>query len=329
MTAVLSPTVREAYPDYLRCLDAADEHGAIDLALALIEGGVPAEDVLLGLVAPAQAQVGEFWQRNEWSVAQEHAATHVSERVVAAVATTVRPRPHRDRIVVACMDGEWHALPARLVAEVLRLDGWDVTFLGASVPSPHLVSYLHRQDPRAVLLACALPMRLPFAYRAIEACRRTDVPVLVGGRGFGTDGRWARTLGVPFAADARAASSLLAAPVLAGVEEPAPLGDAEYAGLVAARVELIDLVLERLDLSRYSPAQIDATVADLGYIVDSLAAAVYVDDVTLFGEFVSWLCTVLASRGVPLHTVGLTFDVMADRLRDFPRAHAYLRSTAV
>ena len=51
-------------------------------------------------------------------------------------------------------------------------------------------------------------------------------------------------------------------------------------------------------------------------IVDSLAAAVYVDDASLFGEFVGWLCEVLASRRVPLHTVGLTFDVMADRLRE-------------
>ncbi|MEV4535477.1 cobalamin B12-binding domain-containing protein [Asanoa sp. NPDC049518] len=329
MTAVLDSAVESAYPRYLHCLDLADENGAIDVALSLLDAGVPAERVLLSLVAPAQAQVGEWWQRNEWSVAQEHAATHVSERVVAAVAIAARTRPTRERVVVACLDGEWHALPARLVAEVLRLDGWDVTFLGASVPSPHLVSYLHRHDPRAVLLACALPMRLPHAFRAIEACRRTDVPVLVGGRGFGADGRWAAKLGVAFASDARAASSVLATPAFDAATPPALLDDTEYAGLVAAKVELIDLALERLDLRRYSPAQVDATLADLGYIVDSLAAAVYVDDASLFGEFVGWLGEVLSSRGVPLHTVGLTFDVMADRLRDFPRAHRFLREVAL
>ncbi|WP_241825390.1 cobalamin B12-binding domain-containing protein [Micromonospora sp. CB01531] len=100
------------------------------------------------------------------------------------------------------MDGEWHALPARLVAEVLRLRGWQVTFLGASVPAAHMVSYLHRYDAYAVALACALPLRLPHAHRMIEAYRRADVPVVVGGRGFGDDGRWARRLGVPWAPDA-------------------------------------------------------------------------------------------------------------------------------
>ncbi|TBL26517.1 cobalamin-binding protein, partial [Verrucosispora sp. SN26_14.1] len=168
-----------AYEDYLHCLAEADEPAAIEVARGLLDGGVPAERLLLELVAPAQAEVGERWARNEWSVAQEHAATHISERVVGAIAAYREVRPTRGRIVVACMDGEWHALPARLVAEMLRLRGWQVTFLGASVPAAHLVSYLHRHDADAVALACALPMRLPHAHRMVEACQRADVPVVV------------------------------------------------------------------------------------------------------------------------------------------------------
>lgn len=285
-------------------------------------------EVLLSLVAPAQAQVGEWWQRNEWSVAQEHAATHISERVVAAVASTVRPKPSRERVVVARMDGEWHSLPARLVAEVLRLDGWAVTFLGASVPAVHLVSYLHRRDLRAVALACSLPMRLPHAARFVDACRRTDVPVLVGGRGFGPDGRWAARLGAPWAPDARAASVALSAVSLPATATATADTEVEYAGLVAARVELIDRCVARIpDVARYTPAQLDATIADLGYVVDTLAAAVYVDDVTLFTDFTTWLGEVLASRKVPLRTVDTAFDLMAERLRDFPRAYRFLHAT--
>lgn len=324
----------EAYDRYLACLDAADEVAAVDVALGLLEAGVPAQDVLLGLVAPAQAQVGTWWQRNEWSVAQEHAATHVSDRVVAAVGAVSRVTPARGKVVVACMDGEWHALPPRLVAEVLRLDGWDVTFLGASVPAAHLVSYLHRHDPRAVALACALPMRLPHAARMIDACRRTDVPILVGGRGFGPDGRWAAKLGVPWAADALAAAALLAdrrALDALLADRPTTPVDDEYTALAAARGELIarcDAHLEAVmpEMARYSRAQRDATLTDLGHIVDTLAAAVFVDDHRLFGEFVEWLGEVLTSRGVPLSSVEQTLDALADRLRDFPRAHRTLRA---
>ncbi|MGW5671304.1 cobalamin B12-binding domain-containing protein [Micromonospora sp. NPDC003776] len=321
-----------AYPGYLDCLAEADEYAAIEVATGLLEAGVPAERVLLDLVAPAQAEVGERWARNEWSVAQEHAATHISERVVAAVAAYVNPRPTRGRIVVACMDGEWHALPARLVAEVLRLRGWQVTFLGASVPAAHLVSYLHRYDAHAVALACALPMRLPYAHRMIEACRRSDVPVVVGGRGFGDDGRWARVLGVPWAPDAPDAAELVADERALRVVPPARLdhlADDEYASLVKRRGELIDSALadlrERVPSVRdYTPAQLDSTISDLGYIVDFLAAALYVDDETLFTDFVEWLVGILTSRRVPAGAVGLTLDHYGQQLRDFPRAWRFL-----
>ncbi|MGW3891665.1 cobalamin B12-binding domain-containing protein [Micromonospora chokoriensis] len=317
-----------AFVGYLDCLADADEYGAIDLAIGLLDAGVPAERLLLDLVAPAQTEVGERWARNEWSVAQEHAATHISEQVVAAVVAHVNPRPTGGRVVVACMDGEWHALPPRLVAEVLRLRGWQVTFLGASVPAAHLVSYLHRYDAHAVALACALPMRLPYAHRMIEACRRSDVPVVVGGRGFGTDGRWARRLGVAWAPDAPAAADLISDEGALRAVPPARLAhlaDDEYASLVRRRGELIDGavadLLERVPAARsYSPTQLDSTASDLGHIVDFLTAAVYVDDSSLFTEFVEWLVEILVSRGVPAKAVALPFDHYGVALRDFPRA---------
>ncbi|MFI5486263.1 B12-binding domain-containing protein [Micromonospora echinaurantiaca] len=321
-----------AFPAYLHCLQEADEYAAVDVARGLLDAGVPAERVLLDLVAPAQAEVGERWARNEWSVAQEHAATHISERVVAAIAAYADPRPTRGRVVVACMDGEWHALPPRLVAEVLRLRGWQVTFLGASVPAAHLVSYLHRHDAHAVALACALPMRLPHAHRMIEACRRSDVPIVVGGRGFGADGRWARRLGVAWAPDAPSAADLVADERSLRRTPPAQLShlaDDEYAGLVRRRGELIDGALadlrERMPASRaYTPAQLDSTVSDLGYILDFLAAALYVDDATLFTDFVVWMADILTSRGVPAAALPTTLGHYAGVLRDHPRAARFL-----
>ncbi|MFG3697137.1 B12-binding domain-containing protein [Micromonospora sp. NPDC047620] len=98
LTAQANPA--GVWPGYLHCLEEADEYAAIEVATGLLEAGVPAERVLLDLIAPAQAEVGERWVRNEWSVAQEHAATHVSERVVAAVAGFANPRPTRGRIIL-------------------------------------------------------------------------------------------------------------------------------------------------------------------------------------------------------------------------------------
>jgi methanogenic corrinoid protein MtbC1 len=325
----VSDEFSQHYGAFLRCLGEADEYGATDVALGLIDDGADPERVLLGLVAPAQAQVGRWWQRNEWSVAQEHAASHISERVVAAISAAVRaPGTRPGRVVVGCLDGEWHALPARIVAEVLRLRGWNVTFLGASVPLPHLVSYLHQYDAHAVALSCAIPMRLPVAHRAVEACRRLDVPLIVGGLGFGADGRWAARLGACWAPSAPAAADAMADP--GALRRPPPerldhLADDEYTALVKRRGELIDASLDDLrrrfpPVAAYSTAQLDNTIADLGHIVDALAAAVYVDDPTLFTEFLGWTADVLTCRGIPARSLGLALDRYGAELYDFPRA---------
>ncbi|GAA3304638.1 cobalamin B12-binding domain-containing protein [Dactylosporangium vinaceum] len=319
----------DAYDAYVQCLAAADEDGAIDIAGGLLHSGHDAEAVLLDLVAPAQRQVGEWWQRNEWSIAQEHAATHISERVVAALAAaTPRRAATRGRVVVACLDGEWHALPARIVAEVLRLRGWSVTFLGASVPVAHLVTYVHQQDVDAAALSCALSTRLPAAHLAVQAARRADVPIIVGGRGFGPDGRWARAIGASWAPDATGAAALL--DDRAALRRPPPatlahLGDDEYAGLTKRRGDLVDEAAAELarrfpPMRDYSPAQLDATLTDLTHIVDFLAAAVYVDDPELFTGFLAWTAEVLQSRGVPATSLKIPLHRYRTLLYDFPRA---------
>nr|BFE55899.1 cobalamin-dependent protein [Dactylosporangium thailandense] len=314
------------YDDYLACLAEADEEGAVAVARGLVDAGTDAERVLLELVAPAQRQVGEWWQRNEWSVAQEHAATHISERVVAMLGHGARATG-KGRVVVACLDGEWHALPARIVAEVLRLRGWQVRFLGASVPVAHLVSYLHQQDVDAVALSCALAPRLQAAHRAVQACRRAEVPLIVGGRGFGPDGRWARAIGARWAADATGAADLLDDPAALRTESAgslAHLADDEHTALLKRRGDLVDEAAAELrrrfpPMRDYSDAQLDATMADLAHIVDFLAAAVYVDDPELFTGFLAWTGEVLASRGVPAASLAIPLERYRGMLYDFPR----------
>ncbi|MDI5982847.1 cobalamin B12-binding domain-containing protein, partial [Amycolatopsis magusensis] len=121
------------------------------------------------------------WAANRLSVAQEHAATAINDRVIAAaVHSRPRPRAVLGRVTVACVDGEWHALPARLLAETLRLRGFTVDYLGAQVPVPHLITHLHRTGPDAVALSGSLAPRLPTAHATITACQAAGVPVIAG-----------------------------------------------------------------------------------------------------------------------------------------------------
>ncbi|MEV8508599.1 cobalamin-dependent protein [Actinoplanes sp. NPDC051475] len=331
MTANGSATaaIEDAYPPYLGTLARQDERAAVDLVLELCTPDIDTETILLQLVARAMVQIGRWWQSNVWTVAQEHGASHITGRVVAALAATAgSPVPDR-RVVVACIERELHAMPALLLAETLRLRGWNCIFLGADVPTPHLVTFLRRIRPVAVALSCSLPMRLPGAHRAIAACRRIGVPVIAGGRAFGPDGRWAARLGVAWAANGAAAVTLLGRPQPSADIISRRVGD-EYLALTSRRGELVHETLRRLRAAypelTAEGHPLDMTVTDLGYIVDHLAAAAYIGDAALFTDFTGWLADVLGSRGVPAGSVELALTELARLLHDRPRSRRCLEA---
>ncbi|MFF4152392.1 B12-binding domain-containing protein [Streptomyces sp. NPDC001651] len=314
---------------------ARDEDAAARAVFAALDAGVDPEAVLLDVIAHTQREVGRAWAENRFSVAQEHSATAIHERIIAAMAHRV-PAPVTETsgttVTVACVDGEWHALPARLLAEVLRLRGHRVDFLGAQVPTPHLIAHLHATVPTAVALSSSLPLRLPTAHSAITAVQAIGVPVVAGGAAFGTDGRYARLLGADaWAPDARSAAGLLerglprpAGAVRQSVDDLPHLVDQEYTLVVRAKRRLVRNTLagleERLPAMRaYSEAQRERTAEDVLHIVEFLTCSLYTDDSTLFTGFLDWTADILEARQVPARVLEPALALLQEELRDFPR----------
>ncbi|MCT9093572.1 cobalamin-dependent protein [Streptomyces sp. ASQP_92] len=314
---------------------AGDEHTATGLVRRALDEGHDPESVLLDVIARVQVKVGEEWAADRMSIAQEHAATAINERAVAALSmhAAVRTAPERGRITVACVDGEWHALPARLLSEVLRLRGWRVDYLGAQVPVPHLIGHLHRTGPQLVALSSSIATRLPTAHATITACQAAGVPVVAGGAAFGPGGRYARLLGADaWAPDARSAADRIQSDPPARPEschqplDDLPhLDDQEYTMVTRTRTHLVRGVMRGLDdafpaVRHYSDLQRERTAEDVAHIVDFLATALYLDDPELFTDFIAWTAAVLTARGVPLHSLPPALHILAGDLKDFPRA---------
>src|SRR5690606_4794195 len=64
---------------------AADEYAAVDLVVQAMDDGVSGEDLLLDVIARVQERIGSEWAADRLTVAQEHAATAINERVVTAL----------------------------------------------------------------------------------------------------------------------------------------------------------------------------------------------------------------------------------------------------
>ncbi|MEU9574201.1 cobalamin-dependent protein [Streptomyces massasporeus] len=313
-----------------------DEYAAVDVVTDALAAGLDAESVLLDVIGAVQHKVGLEWAANRMSVADEHAATAINDRVIAVLPAR-RPANSRGRITVACVDQEWHALPARLVAETLRLRGWQVDYLGAQVPTAHLISHIHRTGPDAVCLSSSLPIRLPLAHSAITAVQAAGTPVMAGGLAFGADGRYARLLGADaWAPDARAAADRLAAgpltrpvPAHQTIDDLPHLGDQEYTLVSRSSTRLVRDTFQRLEqhipaMRDYSDEQRERTAEDIAHIVTFLTAALYVDSDEIFTGFLAWTAEVLTARRVPARSLLPCLDLLEEQLHDFPRARRLL-----
>ncbi|MGZ6792652.1 MAG: cobalamin-dependent protein [Mycobacteriales bacterium] len=311
-----SPLAREGLgldEAYQTALARGDRRGAVVRVVLALDEGRGTED-LLHDVSVAQQRVGERWQCGEWSIAQEHAATAINEDIVSLLGVRTEVETTGGLAVVACPPGEWHYLPAKVLAEGLRLAGWRCHYLGASLPADQMGLLVEDLGPDFVALSCSVPSTLPGLRDMIEAVRESGTPVLAGGRGTGPQGRWALRLGATaWAPDFASAVVRLRRPDWPKFVAPVPKlrqPDQESQALLAAVEALAEQAMLRLTrrfpaMESYTPRQLRATQEDLRHIVRFLAAALLVDDPLLFEDFLAWLTEVLAVRGVPKEALQL------------------------
>ncbi len=313
---------------YLASVAAGDADGAMAVAMGEVDAGARPERVMTDLVGAAQAEVGHRWEAGQWSVAQEHVATGIAEEVVSALGRRGEPPPAtKGKVLVACVEGEWHSLPARIAAHALRRSGWDVQFVGPSVPADQLAATLHDVGPHAVAMSCVVPANLPGARRVVETSRAAGTPVLAGGAGFGVDGRWARAVGAnmwaPFALDA---GGLLHG--LPTTTSPAPPLDhgrmAEHRLLERRRSEVL------VELGRHWHAfEVSGTSEFASWAVRSLSAALLVDDRAVFDGYVEWLADAYRPQGVSEPELAELLRGLAAALGDdLPTARRWVQEAA-
>ena len=317
--------------EYLTAISVGDRAGALDLVRRLQRAGASPLEVMTDVIAPAQARVGELWATDAWSVAQEHAATAVSEAVLGMLGAQIpAPLDTARPVVVSCIEQEWHALPALLVAEHLRSAGIPVSYLGANASAEHLVRHVHEVAPRAVALSCSLSASLPRVRRQIEAVRATGTPVLVGGAAFDAGGRRAEALGATgFAVSGALAVQAVSAlrPATVPAEPLTGPGPEEGFAIHADREQLTATLRERVAaarpaetledvLSGWQPALFD----HLPHLVGAVAGALVAADSTVVEEAVVWLDGVMSHRDAPRGITDVVVTELRKLVREYPSA---------
>jgi DNA-binding transcriptional MerR regulator/methylmalonyl-CoA mutase cobalamin-binding subunit len=170
--------------DCLAAVQALDAR-AMEESLRRAEIELGGQGMLQRVAAPLAQTLGERWRSGSITAAHEHFASAVLRTHLALAAKPFAASPSEPALLIATPAGQLHELGALLVAAVAANLGWQVTYLGASLPAAEIAGAARQRQARAVALSLVYPEddpRLEGELTRLRELLPPEVPIIVGGR---------------------------------------------------------------------------------------------------------------------------------------------------
>lgn len=110
------------------------------------------EDLILEIIGPSLAKVGDAWEEGKINVATEHLATNYLRQRLLMWMVSGPPPKSINPIVLACAPNEWHEGSLLIMGAMLRRRRWPVAYLGQAVPLIDLAGFVRELRPSTILL---------------------------------------------------------------------------------------------------------------------------------------------------------------------------------
>lgn len=169
--------IRQKWLDSCLKFDKATADHVLTQAFAIY----PVQMVCLEILQKGMAQIGDLWFHNVATVQQEHfVSALIIERLNALLAAA--PPPTRlGRLLIFCPPYEEHTIPLLLLSLLLRYRGWEVVYLGASVPLSQLESTIEIIKPQLVVSTAQRVQTTAFLSKMTQFLEEKGVNSAFGG----------------------------------------------------------------------------------------------------------------------------------------------------
>lgn len=206
----LSSEFSEYQQDYLGAMKKGSGRQADVVVQRALDKSIQVNQIYLDIFQTTAYQIGRLWQRNEFSVAQEHLATAIIERQMGEMHPLFKPSQMRSKVlVIGCVEQEYHRVGVRMVADFFEQDGWDVHYLGAAVPTETFIAMAREMQADLIGLSSQMVYHIPTIsdfVRELDRLGLGGIPVMAGGLPFVQQPELYKKLGVHFSgSDARQA----------------------------------------------------------------------------------------------------------------------------
>jgi MerR family transcriptional regulator, light-induced transcriptional regulator len=175
--SIATPAAKDELAAALASFDDAEAHAVFDDLLARLS----IDSLLRDVIVPFLHELGERWEREEVSIAQEHFASTVLRGRLLGLARGWG-RGIGPIAVLACAPGEQHDLGLIAFGLALRARGWRIVYLGTDTPITSVADAARSCTPAAVVVSAVDPR--VFRRRAEELRQLArDTRLCLGGAG--------------------------------------------------------------------------------------------------------------------------------------------------
>lgn len=174
---------------YISALLTSSKSEASRLVEHEIANGTTVADLYMHVFQPSQWEIGRLWQTARISVADEHYCTAATQMIMSQLYRYIFSKTKNGLTIIStCVGDEMHELGARMVADVFEMNGWQTTYLGASVPTRDIIGTVEKQSADVLAVSATLVSHIDELSNLIAQVRDSDkardVKILVGGYPF-------------------------------------------------------------------------------------------------------------------------------------------------
>jgi len=134
-------------------------------------------------------EIGLLWEKGLISVAQEHLVTSIVMRIMSYLYMNfILIENTKGKAIITASVNEHHEVGARMISDILELDGWDVKYLGANTPNNELIKIINEEKPDFIGISVTLAFNIGHVKDLITQIRSDSnldhMKILVGGYAF-------------------------------------------------------------------------------------------------------------------------------------------------
>ncbi|ENH97575.1 cobalamin B12-binding domain-containing protein [Gracilibacillus halophilus YIM-C55.5] len=185
-------TIEEIQQEYIKHILTGQLHETDMFINHVLEEDFPVIDVYVAITC-AMYEIGEMWNRNQISVADEHIATAISQFILTKMASTSLKHvsDHHKQVAIFSIETNQHYLGIQIVQNIFREFGYQTTFFGPDVPNQDILPALVNMQPHYIAFSITLASQVSYAQHLIHAIRNEPTlinsKIMIGGYVFHQD----------------------------------------------------------------------------------------------------------------------------------------------